>query len=74
LLLSHNFSDLHFFEKGTAENFWVSGWFWLLLLTRADLVEAWLFLLDFATTTDSCLVTLFELDCWYPDIGDWNHP
>ena len=35
------FSDLHFTERGTAENFsWSLGWSWSLLLTHADLVEA----------------------------------
>jgi hypothetical protein len=44
-----------------AENF-----SWSLLLTHADLVEAWLLMLEHATTAELHLVTLFELDCWYP--------
>lgn len=46
--------------KGEAEHFRRSGWFWSPLLTRADLVEALLFLLDHATAADSCLVTLLS--------------
>jgi hypothetical protein len=51
------FTDLPFIERGSAESFsWCPGWFWLLLMTHTDLVEAWLFLLDFALATDSSLV------------------
>jgi hypothetical protein len=62
-------ADFCFIEKGIPENFcWCSGWSWLLLLSRVDLAEAWLFL---------WILTLLlihvwypdttELDCWYPD-------
>jgi len=47
---------------------WCSSWFWSLLLTSASLMEAWMFLLDCATSDDLCLVTFFfQLDYWYPD-------
>jgi hypothetical protein len=45
--LSRVFTDLHFIERGMAENSWCSGWLWL----------SWMFLLDCATTADSCLVS-----------------
>jgi hypothetical protein len=35
-----------------AENFWHPSWSWSLLLTVANLVETWWFLLDHATTAD----------------------
>jgi hypothetical protein len=55
------FADCHFVESGMAENLsWHSGWFWLLLLTHANLIEAWLFLLDCTAIADSCLVTLLN--------------
>jgi hypothetical protein len=45
-----------------AENFsWYPHWSWPLLLTHADLVEAWLFLLGYTT--------LLNLVC-YPDATD----
>jgi hypothetical protein len=43
-------------------------------LAGANLVETWLFLLNHASTAVSCLVASFELDYWYPDNRDWNHP
>jgi hypothetical protein len=60
-------TDFHFTDRGSAENFGLSGWFWLPWLICASLAEAWLFLLHHASTADSCLVTLFELDCCHPD-------
>lgn len=42
-------------------------WLRLLLITHINFAEAWMSLLDHAPMADSCLVTLFELDCWYPD-------
>jgi hypothetical protein len=56
------FSAIRYFsgensERGTAENFWCPSWFWLLLLTHADLVEAWLFLLGHATPAHTCLLS-----------------
>ena len=36
--------------------------------------RAWLFLLDCATATDSCLVFAIELGCLYPDTEEWNRP
>lgn len=62
-----------FTERGTAENFsWCPHWSWSLLLTRANLVEAWLFLLDFATTADSCLLTVLNWTAAILTTGDWN--
>ena len=62
----------------------------LLLATSIYLCQfgrALWFLLDQTTVTDSCLgfadwsglllliqVRCFELDCWYPDNKNWNHP
>jgi hypothetical protein len=44
-----------------AENFsWHLSWFWLLPLTYADLAKAWMFLLDYDTTADSCFLTLLN--------------
>ena len=37
-------------------------------------VGALLFLLDRATTADSCFVFDTKQDCWYPDNKQWNHP
>jgi hypothetical protein len=49
-------TDLHFTERGTVKNFsWCSPW--SLLLTCADLAEAWLFLLGYASMADSCLLS-----------------
>ena len=45
----------------------------VLVTPDADVVEAWLFLLDHATVTALYLVTLFEMDSWHPDKEDWNH-
>jgi hypothetical protein len=45
-------TDLHFVERGIAKSF-----FWSLLVTHANSVEAWQFLLDRATSVDSCLFT-----------------
>jgi hypothetical protein len=54
-------TNLHFVEKGMTENFsWCPGWSWSLLLTPADSVEAWLFLLGHA---DFCLLILTLLNC-----------
>lgn len=76
-------SDGLFVERGTAENSWHLGWFWSLLLTPADLMEAWQFLLD-CTTVNSCLeillnktLVIFKLLNWTTGIltnGDWNCP
>jgi hypothetical protein len=84
---SPDFADLYFEERGKAKNFWLFSccwWFWSLPLTPEESVEAWWFLLDHATAADLCLVTLFEMNCWYPDTtelncwyhdnGDWNRP
>ena len=49
-------TDLHFIERGT-KNFWRPCWSWLLLLTDANLTEAWLFLPGGATTDDSYLIS-----------------
>ena len=49
-----SFTDLHFNERGTAENFWYPSW--SLLLTWAK-TKAWLSLLCSVTTTDSCLLS-----------------
>jgi hypothetical protein len=49
----------------------------LILASSADSYRfggALLFLLDFATATDSCLVFAIELDCWYPNKKERNHP
>jgi hypothetical protein len=44
-----------------AENFsWHFSWLGLLLMTHADSVEVWLFLLDHGATVNSCLVTLLN--------------
>jgi hypothetical protein len=40
---SQAFPDFHFLER---------GWVWPFLLTHASSAEAWLFLLDLATTDD----------------------
>jgi len=54
---SHVFADLHFTERGISENCsWCSHWPWSLLLTHAKTEEC-LFLLDGATTADSCLLS-----------------
>ena len=84
LLWSCFFTDLHLFERSTAENFWSCSWFWSLPLTCVNLVETLQFLLDCATAADSWLVILLELDCWYLDTteldfwcagnGDWDRP
>ena len=69
------FPDLHFIERDKAENsFWFCSWFLLFPLTHANLAEAWLSLLDYATIADSGLETLFKQECCYPDNWDWNHP
>ena len=61
LCCSSVFSGLHFVERDNAGNIsWHSGWFWFLPLTYMDLVDAWLFLLDFDATVDLCLVTLLN--------------
>ena len=54
------------------ESSWHSGWSWLLTLTHLDSVEAWWFLLDSVAVAD-LFVDTFELDCWNPNKGDWNH-
>ena len=51
LCWSRVFTDLYFFGRSMAEYFW----FWSLPQTCPDSVEAWLFLLDRATTADLCL-------------------
>lgn len=53
------FTDLHFTERGTAENSWHSGWSWSLLLTRANSAEVWRLLTD-PTITDLSWVTLLN--------------
>ena len=54
---SHVSPDLWFIERSTVKNLsWCSWWSWLLLLTCANLAEAWLSLLGHATTADSCLL------------------
>ena len=76
LCWSSVFSDLHFVERGMAENSKHPGWFWSLLLSCANLAEAWLFLLNHATTADLCPDNA-ELDRCYPDkeirISPWNY-
>lgn len=77
-------SLLHLVLSHSENSFSYFWWFWLFLLIHANSAEAWLFLLDRAITVDLCLVTLFELDCWYlnttdldcwyPDNRLWNHP
>jgi hypothetical protein len=43
--LQHFFTDLCFIERGTTKNFsWCPWWYWFLLMSHADLAEAWLFL------------------------------
>ena len=44
-------------EKGTTKGLLCPCWSWSLPLTRADSVEAWLFLLGGTTATDSCLLS-----------------
>lgn len=53
------FTDLHFIEICKAENFWYLIWSRALPLTHVHSLEAWQFLLHYATTA--------ELDCWYPE-------
>ena len=51
--------------------------FLLILAAFADLCQfsrALLFLLDHVAATESCLVFAFEVDCWYLDNKEWNHP
>lgn len=50
------FTDLHFIERGMAENFWLSGWYWSLPLTRAN--GWWPGCFCSAATADSSLVIL----------------
>ena len=69
LLWSQVFSDLYCIERHSRELLAFQ-----LVLVPPNLAEVWLFLLDLATAAYLCLVTLFELDCWYPDNEDWNHP
>jgi hypothetical protein len=62
------FAGLHFIETHQRISHGipaVSG----LLLTRAGI--ALRFLLDSTTASDSSLVFVVELDCWYPDNKDW---
>ena len=63
-------ADLHFIERGMAENFSRHpGWSWSLQLT-CNLAESWLFLLDHTTAADLCCVwypDTTELDCWHLD-------
>jgi hypothetical protein len=68
------FYYLPFFEKGMVENFWCSFWFWLLWITPADSEE----LGSFYWIMPPQLICFWysdttELDCWYPDSGDWIH-
>lgn len=49
------FAELCFVDGVTAENFWLPCWSCSVLLTHADSVEAWQFLLAYATADDSCL-------------------
>jgi hypothetical protein len=52
------FADLHFIEIGMAENFsWSPCCSWLFLLTPANSVEVWMFLLGLATVADLCLLS-----------------
>jgi hypothetical protein len=57
LWVSH-LADLHFPERGTAENSWHSSWSLLLPWTET---EAWLSLLGSVTAADACLVSGL---CW----------
>jgi hypothetical protein len=70
------FTDLHFPERGTAENFsWCPCWSWSLLLTCANSAKAWLFLLGHAITAMPFLFAVLTLLNWttgiYPDNADW---
>ena len=68
------FTDLWFINRDTTENFWHSSWFWSILLTHADLVEAWQFLPDHATAADSFWYSdTTELDARNLTNGNWNH-
>lgn len=52
------YPELCFVEGVMVENFsWLSCWSWSVLLTHADLVEAWQFLLVCATADHSCLLS-----------------
>jgi hypothetical protein len=53
-------------ERGMAEN---SSWSWSLPLTPADLVDAWQFLLDRATTADSCFLSWHH---WTGLLASWQ--
>ena len=65
LLWSQVFSDLYCIERHSRELLAFQ-----LVLVPPNLAEVWLFLLDLATAAYLCLVTLFKLDCWYPDNVD----
>lgn len=74
-------TDIHFIERGTAENSWNSSWSWSFLPIHANSAEALQFLLDCSTLLLVTLLnwavgilTLLYSVFWYPDNGDWICP
>lgn len=51
--------------------------FQMILAIYCDLWQsspALKFLLEHATTSNSCLMYVIRRDCWYTDNEEWNHP